>query len=613
MSLAETQLKADPRRFGLWRSVWKLLVLRMRISWNIFKRSKTRNKIGRVIVMLIIVGGMVFLYWVSSLLLRFLQSPELAQMIDPTEFLRVIPTLVLTGAFVVIILTNFGVLLQSLYLSRDMDFLVTKPIPMRAVFIAKLLEGILPNFGLFSAFSLPVLIGLGAAGGYNFLFYPLLFVLLGVLALAAGGLASILVMAVVRLVPAKRVAEVLGFLGATVSILCGQSYNLMNAAGVEFDQTDVAGMLSTLSSINTPWSPLAWAGRGLDLVGRGSWLPGLGLSLLALVIAAAVFAGTLLLAQNLYYTGWSSMQGSLRKKRAKTKTVTAASDAGAPAAVDARQALGSTVVSNDALQAQAERGGLLAWIPRPVRGIIWKDALLLRRDPRNLSQFITPLILGVVMMFTTGARRGNDILLDDIGPFSADMVQAFSLLALSTLVGWMLLIGLGTMAFSREGKNYWFLQAAPVRARDLLAGKFLVSYIPTLAFGVAYLIFGYIVRGITWWSFPYIALALMMTMAGATAISLAFGAAGAKMDWDNPTQQRLRGASGCFVFLAVFGFQALDLVLFLLPVALYTFFIGPPPFWMYLVGGILGTGAAVMAILIPLRLVAPRLSSLGES
>jgi len=49
-----------------------------------------------------------------------------------------------------------GVLLQALYLSNDMDFLLAAPIPIRAVFLTKLLQAVLPNFILVMLIGLPV-------------------------------------------------------------------------------------------------------------------------------------------------------------------------------------------------------------------------------------------------------------------------------------------------------------------------------------------------------------------------------------------------------------------------------------------------------------------------
>ena len=95
--------------------------------------------------------------------------------------------MILAALFLGILFTSFGVLLQALYLSGDMDFLLTSPVPIRAVFVTKLLQAVLPNFGLIALFGLPVLFGLGFSEHYNFLYYPLVLLIMIALTLAAAG------------------------------------------------------------------------------------------------------------------------------------------------------------------------------------------------------------------------------------------------------------------------------------------------------------------------------------------------------------------------------------------------------------------------------------------
>jgi hypothetical protein len=231
----------------------------------------------------------VTLFVLSWLLLGFLRSPELAQLVgDPQPFLENVPVLIVSVAFFGILLTSFGVLLQALYLAGDMDFLLSAPVPIRAVFLTKLLQATLPNFSLILLFGLPVLYGLGAAQRYNFLFYPLVLILMGVLALAAAGLSSLLVMLVVRIFPARRVAEVLGLFVGVISLLCSQSGQFANWVDVSGQQA--ADALALVSRVNTPWSPLAWAGRSLVAIGEGRWLSGGLLLLLILLLAGGIFA-----------------------------------------------------------------------------------------------------------------------------------------------------------------------------------------------------------------------------------------------------------------------------------------------------------------------------------
>lgn len=616
MSLAESLVRASPGRFGMWASVWKLLRLRIRLWYNGFRRSKLRNKIGVLVLVLLGLGVMIGLFFFSTFILQVVQSPQLAEYIDPNTLINALPTLVFTAAFTITVLTNFGVLLQALYLSHDMDFLVASPIPMRAVFLAKLLEAILPNFALFCAFSLPVLFGLGTASHFNLLYYPLLLVILALLALASGGMAALLVMGVVRLVPARRVAEILGFLGAIVSIMCGQSGNIMQSLGLR--ERDFGNALGVLTRFNNPFSPLAWAGGGLIAAGQGRWLTGLGLSLLFLVLAGGIFAFTLLLTERLYYTGWSSMQVSTRRKRARKDATLAA-----PSMPSGESRLSSPAGTATVAGQAAGRGAQITrWLPQPIRGLVTKDLRLLIRDPRNLSRLITPLILGFVFLFT--GRNGFQSSDREI-PGGADLSQlnianleTYSLIFLAVFVGWILVANLGTLSFTREGNNYWLTKIAPLRPTWLLISKFIVSYLPALGFSLVYLLLAFAFRGANWSLFPFSALVIAMCIAGANGIALAFGTAGANLEWDSPNRQRLKGANGCISFPVMMAFLGLDLMLFLLPPVLAQVAHNWLPGFSLpgvvgdLIGLVLGTAGAIAAVWISLRLALPRLALIGE-
>ena len=529
---------------SLWRYVGKLMRLRLVIFWSGFRRAKTSAKIGTSLLFLLILGGMGVAFVMSWLLLRFLRSPELAQAIgNPEPFLSGIPVLVVTAVFFIILLTSFGVLLQALYLAGDMDFLLAAPIPTRAIFLAKLLQAILPNFGLTLLFCLPVLFGLGAAQGYNFLYYPLVLAVLAVLALAAAGLSSLLVMALVRIFPARRVAEVLGFIVATSSFLCSQSGQLARYVEVNVDSSGAFQLLDRLAGFDVPWSPLAWAGRGLVSLGRGEWAAGGLLLALSIALAAGIFALTLSTAEKLYYSGWASMQGTPRRKKVRA-----------------------------ARRAGERRFPLVALferlIPAPVRAIAVKDFLMLRRDLRNLSQLVTPLILGVVYSFML-LRGGGEVPMGrgETPEFFEQVVRSavvYGNVGIAMFVGWSLLSRLAGMAFSAEGKSYWILKASPVSAPRLLVAKFLVAYLPTLFLGSLFLVAISLVRGGSPGVLLYSLLVVALCNAGLTGLSLAFGVAGANFEWEDPRKMNA-GSAGCLGAIASMVYLLVSLGLFFLP------------------------------------------------
>src|SRR3972149_653679 len=198
-------------------AVRKLLLLRVRITYNSLRHARFGRKICTVIIRLMLLGFAIFILSMSRMLLGLMRSPEFAQYVgvDLKAFLATIPALTLSGLFVGTLLTSFGVLLQALYLSGDMDFLLATPVPIRAVFIAKLLQAVLPNFALISLFGLPILFGLGISRGYNIIYYPLVILAMIILALTAARLLSPLVMVVLGAPPPRRAGGSPGLLVAT--------------------------------------------------------------------------------------------------------------------------------------------------------------------------------------------------------------------------------------------------------------------------------------------------------------------------------------------------------------------------------------------------------------
>ena len=586
----------------LFPPIWKLIRLRLLITWNGFKHAKTGRKILTIFLAVLLVGFAGFLFFLSWLLLGFLHSPKLTQYIglDVTPFLQAVPVLVFAALFLGILFSSFGVLLQALYLSGDMDFLLTSPVPIRAVFVTKLMQAVLPNFGLIIMFGLPVLYGLGLSAHYNILYFPLVLLTMMALTLAAAGLSSLLVMLVARVFPPRRVAEVLGFLTATISIICGQSGNLYNAThnNVTISGSQVSSFFSLLMSLNTFWNPLDWAGRGLVDLGEGRWLSGLIFVALTLGLSTVAFMVALGTAERWYYTGWAGMQVVAHRKKI-IRTVQAYT--GAAYSATTRESLVAT---------------RMRWLlPAPVRAIVQKDFLLLRRDIRNMSQLVTPLILGILYTFMF-LRPGNPMIPDNpdvpaIFSSISRFITTYGNIGMSLFVSWILLSRLSGMAFSSEGKNYWMLKASPVRTGHLLTAKFLVAYLPTMALGLTFMVAVSILQKVPLPTFLYGLLATVMCQAGMNGILLAFGVVGANFNWTDPRRMNA-GAIGCLGQFLTVLFLPISFGLFIGPVLLVSIF-GWTQIYGYLIGGILGTAVTGLSAILPPWLVRNRVERLTEN
>lgn len=578
---------------SLWPAVWKLLRLRLLILARNFRRAKIGEKIGLILLALFLLGILVAVFLVSFRLLDFLRSLEITEITSYLHpLIETAPVLVFSGAFLGILVTSFGILLQALYLAGDMDFLLSNPIPIRAVFIAKLLQAVLPNLALISLFALPLLYGLAFSEHYNFLYYPLVLLTLIALALAAAGISSLLVIVIVRVLPARRVVEVLGFLGAILTLLCSQSGQLASWEKVSPQQAEQA--LGLISRLDTPWSPLAWAGRGVASIGQGDWSTGIGLTLLTLGMASVVFMAALITAEKFYYTGWARMQGQGQRKRATRP------DRARPGGISSPTRAASWI---------------RRLIPANVGAVLKKDFLVMRRDLRNMSQLISPLIFGII--YAILMLRGGGKVPDGRGEAPAWLLDTmrslsiYSSVGLSLFVSWMLLGRLAGIGFSQEGKNYWLIKTAPVSESRLILSKYLAAYLPTLGLSWIFVIGTWLLKNTGVAVFLYSLPVVALCIAGNAGILLAFGITGANLAWEDPRQMQ-KGGSGCLGSMITMIYLPVALVLFFGPPIGATAF-GLPEFAGQLTGLVLGGVFSLTCAITPLWLVRKKVPRLGEA
>jgi ABC-2 type transport system permease protein len=570
---------------GLAASVLKLLRLRVIILVNTFRRAKKRTKILYAGIGI----GILMLLWLSLLIsmaiLGFLHSPQITEHgWNPRLFLESLPSIVMSIAGCGILMTSFSVLLQALYLSEDMDFLMSTPIPIRAVFLAKLVQAVLPNFMLLCILALPILFGLGFSSGYPIIYFPFTILLLAVIALSAAALASLLLLLVARFFPPRRIAEVLGFIIGLSCFIGSQMAPRILDSGLENSGSrQISPVFDILVRFNSPWSPLAWAGRGLVELGKNALVPALFWLSAYFLMAGLIVCTALIASERLYYSGWAHLQNNNRKSRKQVKT-------------KSRRTL-----------------PLFRALSPPVRAILIKDLRLYRRDLRSLSGLLIPMILGII--YALGLMQSHWQMPAGRGEAPPVFIQAGNMIFLyadigaALFLGWMLVSNMAGLAFSREGKSYWILKAAPISTRRLLTAKFLVGYLPAALICSIYLLVLEILKGGSIGSIITGIISICIMMGGLTGIYLALGTRGAKFNWENPAQ--IYQTVGCIGMLASILFLPICFGLFIGP-AILAQLLHFPAAAGRLAGLLLGGIFCSLAVVVPLALVEKRVSSLSE-
>jgi ABC-2 type transport system permease protein len=405
--------------------------------------------------------------------------------------------------------------------------LVAAPVPMRAVFVVKLFGGLVTPYLLLFVLLGPALVGYGQGLGYGPAFFVALLLVLALFPLLPVGLGALLVLAVVRVVPARRARDIVSVLGG----LLGVSWYVLSQLSPQIaPRLANVRTLEGLRGLDVPLLPSAWAGRALVAAGEGEWLTLAAYGGLFAALSLAVFAGCLLLAERLYYVGWANMAAQGGKIRRTT---------------------------NDERRTFQEQGrwslvvGRWSSLSPPAAAIIFKDLRVFPRDLRNLQQVIFPLALAGIWAFQllSGGRRDLD---DAAGGMGGTVGTA----GISFFVCMSLSGALGGPSVSREGRGFWLLKAAPVSARQILLGKLVIAYLPYPTIGALFVAALAALQGSQVLELLSALGLVLLAGLGTSAITLGLGAAFPRFDWENPQQQHTMQA-GCLSPLLYLTYIAL--------------------------------------------------------
>ncbi|HST06088.1 MAG TPA: hypothetical protein VLQ48_15330 [Chloroflexia bacterium] len=436
------------------------------------------------------------------------------------DLAALLPGGLLTAITLLILLTSFGVALGSLFLSNDLELLMSAPVDRRAVFLSKMLDGMIPSYTILLVTALPALIAFGIGQSWGPLYYVLVVLTLVILPFFPAGLGAVLVMLVARVAPARRVREILGFAGALFGLGCGllgqtSRFWIPNLiSSPEGGKPDAHALLDSFRGFASLPIPPLMAGRGLASAAYGDW-PLLLVSYGGyLVFTLGFFVFSVWLADRLYAAGWVRMQSSGSSKRGRARSAKAAARSG-------------------------WLGRAPAWF-----AIVLKDWRVLPRDLRNFAQMLAPLALLPFAFFSIvagfndtrdsgGGRGGKGNPFDSFGDASHGALGVF--VAAGVLVALLFVFGrLAETGISMEGKSWWLTKAAPLSPAELLFGKFMAAAIPFTIVGVIFMVAALVWRGFTFVWFLYGLYGVLMLGIGLLAVAVGLSVPWAKLDWDDP-------------------------------------------------------------------------------
>ncbi|HEY0605980.1 MAG TPA: hypothetical protein VGD58_23855 [Herpetosiphonaceae bacterium] len=559
---------ARPSVFG---GAWTILRARWHVARNSFWRGKITRKLSTLIAALVLLGLSYGLYTFSKYIVDGLLhieqvAPELtAQFGSIDRFFAAVPSIMLTLFSFPLLLSSISFALSTLYLSRDLDTLLVTPVPVRSVFLARFLEGLVTTYLLFFTLLAPALAGYGQALGYSAGFYLTLFIVLLLLPLLPVSIGALLTMLLVRFIPAKRLRDVLTIVGGLFGFAIYVGSQMLTSD--DFATTQNA---ERLLRFDVPALPTSWGARVMIAAGTGDLQTLLIFGSLYLLATLGLFALCVVLAERLYYTGWVSMAGTGagRVRRRAQRELTAA---------------------------EGRSTGT------PLGAIVRRDLRVLPRDLQQLSQLLFPLAISVFWIW----RVITDAQLSEATIGAPDAFADTTLVGMGLFVCVLIASHLGLTGMSREGNTIWLLRLAPIDVWTILWAKWLLAWLPFPLIGTLFVVTLGLLKELTAAQLLQDWLLVVMTGLGVAGITTGLGAAFPRFDWQQPNKMRSARAS-CLGTILYFIYSGLMLAL----ISGAQLTAGMWGNWTYLVGWGAAILLTVLALWLPMLLGATRLRNI---
>jgi ABC-2 type transport system permease protein len=488
------------------------------LSWkNDFWRRREKRWLRRTILVFLALGFWLAIYWtVKRVLIYFQTVHELGPALAYQLLLIILVTFLSMLLF-----SNLITALSTFFLASDLDLVLSTPAPPSGFFFSRLIATTVNSSWMVLFFSLPVFVAYGSVFRGGSLFYLWVILILPLFLIIPAALGTLITHLLVYLLPARRIRDILFFIGLFVFIIL---YFLFRFSQPErLVQPEAFGhFLQFLAAMETPSSsllPSSWSAEILAsvlfkkpvdlwffyplLMSYALFLP-----LLAYWISAAV-----------HLTGWSKAQESRQGRRQRRFLDRIVNWATHP-------------------------------FPESSRAIMVKDIKTFLRDTTQWSQLFLLFALIVVYLYNF------KILPLDRAPIPTSALRtviSFTNLGLAGFVLSAVAIRFAFPAVSLEGRAFWILQTSPIALRSLLWSKFWLNVIPLLFLGELLVFLSNTLLRVPPWMMTLSLITIFLITFGITALGVGVGAVYPKFDYvsvaEIPTSF---GGAICMIFSIAF-------------------------------------------------------------
>jgi ABC-2 type transport system permease protein len=559
-------LSLPSRPLSVRRELWLLGRLRWQLARNSLM-SHVRKHCWRLLLLTMVAG--LFLigdYAFFFRLLRYMSTMpgELA----PLLMAQLLHMIFLTF-FSMLIFSNTVTSLSTIYLSSDLLVLMASPLRLTNVFVSKFVQTLLYSSWMVLLFGLPIFIAFGQVQQATPAYYVWLIPTLLPFLIVPAGLGMLGTMLLMRYFPAQQTHKALTVLSVCFMAALVMLIRFLRPERLVREAPDEV-LMQFLDSLKTPDLPLlpsTWAAKAL-LAGGGA-TPGDAIGHIALLWGSAlvIFAITVWVASQVYYTGWSggatAMRGSTPRRPWRLERLLLP---------------------------------VLRCCTPTTRGLVLKDLKLFFRDPAQWSQLLLLGALAVIYLFNIRNLPLHTLFLKNFISILNLGLAGFVLSAVAVRVVFT--------STSLEGRSFWIVLASPIAFRGFLREKFCMYIVPLLVLSETLVVVSnLLLKADTYLMLFAVAVILLITCA-LTGLGVGLGAMYARFEYDN-IAQTAASTGGILYMVLSLGFIGVMLLLAARPLYVHLY----RKFLYQQVGGVevyLCYGAIVglclLTTLLPLRL-----------
>ena len=466
---------------------------------------------------------------------------EQAVGIQPVGDLLVQKLLAITFLVFLALLTfsNIVTVFTTFYLSDDLQFLMSKPIPKDALYTSRFLESLSESSWIVVVFGLPIFIAAGVGVGAPWDYYGMLIAVLIPFVALPTALATLLALAITNMLQATRTRDVLmfsgliAFVGLFAAIRAYRPERLLNPESFE----SIGQMLELLSAPTSPYLPSDWCMNILMPVLFDSgppdyWALGLLYSTpLALYFVAAWCH------RPFYERGYSKA----REGRHGPSLLTSLRNWIFERTESLRSGLDEGIAS---LRESGE--GAVSDLQQLVR----KDQLVFLRDASQWSQLL--VVLAIMIIYLVNYKyfqiAANEKLFGEVGLYYFNLAAC----------GFVVVALAGRFLFpavSLEGKNFWMILQAPISLEKFLTGKWLGAMTPVVVVGQFLIWTSNILVQQNWFHCLMGSLITLVISIGIAAMAVGFGAV--YPQFHNPNAAKIASSFGAVIYMILGMFVVL--------------------------------------------------------